>query len=77
MGIYGGLSCIDDQKDIATSPMTMKTTTETGKNQKFRRQVEEEKVEALKTISFSLKKFICDLLNVFFKPIGAVILRIM
>ena len=35
--------------------MTMETTTNTGKNQKFSRQVREESVEAIQTISFSLK----------------------
>ena len=35
--------------------MTMKTTTKTSENQIFSREVREESVEAIKTISFSLK----------------------
>ena len=35
------------QDDIAKSPMTMKTTTKTGKNKKFSRKLREEIVEAI------------------------------
>ena len=35
--------------------MTLKTTSNTGKNQKFSRKVREESVETILTISFSLK----------------------
>ena len=52
--------------------MTMKTTTKSGKNQEFSREVPEEKVEAIWNHKLFSDKFICDPLNVFFKPIGAV-----
>ena len=42
------------QADIAKSPMTIKTTTNTGKNEKFSRKVQEI-VEAIQTMSFLLK----------------------
>ena len=40
-------SCIGNQKDITISLMTIKTTTKTGKNRKFKRKVPEEGVEAI------------------------------
>ena len=47
IGVWGCLSCIGDQKDITTSLMTMKTTTESSKNQKLSREVREERVLAI------------------------------
>ena len=44
VGVWGCLLCIGDQ---STSFMTMKTTTISGKIQKFTREVREEKVEAI------------------------------
>ena len=46
MGVHLCLSCIGNQQDITISHMTIKTTTKTGKNQKFNRKVGEERVEA-------------------------------
>ena len=46
MGVHKCLSRIGNQKDITISLMTMKTTTTSGKNQKFSRKVREENVEA-------------------------------
>ena len=40
-------SCIGNQKDIKRSLMTMQTTTNTSKNQKFCKKVREESVEAI------------------------------
>ena len=47
VGGKGYLPCIVNQKDITISLMTMETTTNTGKNQKFNRKVREECVEAI------------------------------
>ena len=47
MGVHLCLSCIGNQQDITISLMTIKTTTKTGKNQKFNRKVQEERVEAI------------------------------
>ena len=52
--------------------MTMKTTTKSGKNQKFGKEVREEKVKAIRNHKLFSENFICDPLNVFLKPIGAV-----
>ena len=57
--------------------MIMETTTNTGKNQKFRRKVREESVETIYNISFSLKFFIQDPLNVFAEPLEDINIRIM
>ena len=46
-GGQGYLPCIVNQKDITISLMTMETTTNTGKNQKFKRKLREESVEAI------------------------------
>ena len=55
MRTLGCLSIIFHQKNITIGLMTRKTTTNTSKNQKFRRKVREEKAEAILTIRFSLK----------------------
>ena len=47
VGGKGYLPCIVNQKDITISLMTMETTTNTGKNQKFKRKLREESVEAI------------------------------
>ena len=47
VGDKGHLPCIVNQYDITISLMTMETTTNTGKNQKFNRKVREESVEAI------------------------------
>ena len=57
--------------------MTMKTTTKSGKNQKFSIDVREEKVEAIWNHKLSSEKIICNPMNVVLKPIGAVNFRIM
>ena len=44
---------------------------------KISRKVQEEKVEAIQNHKFFSEKFICDPLNVFFKPIGAVNFRLL
>ena len=52
MAEQGCISCRDYQEDITKNLMTMKTTTNTSKNQNFSRKVREDKVEAIRTISF-------------------------
>ena len=47
VGSKGYLPCIVNQKDITIGHMTMETTTNTGKNQKFNRKVREESVEVI------------------------------
>ena len=44
---------ISHQKDITIGLVIMKTTTNTGKNQKFSEKVQEESVEAIQIIGFS------------------------
>ena len=51
----GCLSITSHQKNITLSLMIMKTTSRTCKNQKIRRKVREESVEAIETISVSLE----------------------
>ena len=48
-----------------------------GKNQKFRREVREEKVEGIGNNKLFSKNFICDPIKIFLKPIGAVNFRLM
>ena len=59
--------------------MILKTTTNTCKNQKFTRKVREESVEAIKTITVSLKilSIYNDSLDVFYNPIATVNITIM
>ena len=57
--------------------MTIKTTTNTGKNQKISRKVREDIVKAVKAIRFSLQFFVNNLLKVFSGPVGIAINRIM
>ena len=47
MGVKLCLSCIGNQQDITISLMTIKQQQQTGKNQKFKRKVQEERVEAI------------------------------
>ena len=54
----------------------MKTTTKTGKNQKFNRKAREERRSHLKHKRFS-EDFINDPLNVFSNPMGAINIWIM
>ena len=55
----------------------MKTTTKSGKNQKFSREVREQKVQAIWNHKLFSENFIRDPLNFFLKPIGAVNFKIM
>ena len=47
IGGHGYSSRIGNQQDITIGLMAMKTTTNTGRNQKFSRKVREECVEAI------------------------------
>ena len=58
--------------------MNMKTTTNTCKNQKLSRKVREAIVEAIETISVSLKSLsVCEPLNVLSQPMGTIIVGLM
>ena len=57
--------------------LTMKTTTNTGKNEKFSRKVPEESVESNLNHKLYSGNFISDPLNTFPKPIGTISIRIM
>ena len=52
--------------------LTTKTTTGTGKNQKFSRKRPEENVEAIQIVSSFLKNLIYDPLNFFSEPMGTI-----
>ena len=47
LGLHLCLSCIGIHYEITVSLMTIKTTKESGENQKFSRKVQEERVEAI------------------------------
>ena len=47
MAVHICLWCIGFRYEITISFMTIKTTKKTGENQKFRRKVQEERVEAI------------------------------
>ena len=75
IGVWGCLSCIDDQKDVKS--YIYENNNKIRQNQEFSREVQEEKVEAIWNHKLFSEKFICYPLNVFFKSIGAVTFRIM
>ena len=55
MGVQLFVSFLNHQKVITINRMAMKTTTSTNRNQKIKRKLREDIVEAVKTIRFSLQ----------------------